>query len=340
MQSNFNNEENSIKDNIIDSPIFSFDKDNQGFNDFNMTDFNFSERSLFPPNSPFPSYDLNPFSNLGGYEQEKEKEGDEKEVNPNEIDELNNKFEEGMDLKSTNIFKIVNDNEMEFEENVIKEEEKIIKKEEINEKRVSDPSKKTFFTSKETSQISPNMIIPDSSSKEPVKRIDYSKKFFKSYFSNYIKETGNKLIQTYLPSQFKNIKIFSPNHKSFTGNSNIKDNYQFLFFSIKDILCYYKNENCQNSLQKKNKSTFEKIFDFIDECEDEKKYENIKSFFNMNLEDAYKLFYESKYFKKYASDEKVLKQDKEFIAQNGFSLLEKNAFIKMVKLHALKKLNQ
>ena len=236
MSFNFNNEENSIKDNIIDS------MDNQGFNNFNMTDFNFSERSLFPPNSPFPSYDLNSFSNLGGYEQEKEKEGDEKEVNPNEIDELNNKFEEGIDLKSTNIFKIVNDNEMEFEENVIKEEEKIIKKEEINEKRVSDPSKKTFFTSKETSQISPNMIIPDSSSKEPVKRIYYSKKYFKSYFSNYIKETGNKLIQTYLPSQFKNIKIFSPNHKSFTGNSNIKDGCQFLFFSIKDILCYYKNE--------------------------------------------------------------------------------------------------
>ena len=52
----------------------------------------------------------------------------------------------------------------------------------------------------------------------------------------------------------------------------------------------------------------------------------------MRLEDAYELFYESEEFRKYAENSKVIEQDKEYKAQNRISLLEKNGFIKMIKM--------
>lgn len=59
----------------------------------------------------------------------------------------------------------------------------------------------------------------------------------------------------------------------------------------------------------------------------------------MSLEDAYELYYKDEAFKKYAEDGKAIYLDQEFKAQNGFSLLEKNGFIKVVKMHG-KKINK
>ena len=69
------------------------------------------------------------------------------------------------------------------------------------------------------------------------------------------------------------------------------------------------------------------------------KYKEIQSFFKMNFEKAIELFYNSQDFEKYANDPKTKYLDKEFKAQKGFSLLEPNGFIKMVKQYG-KKLNK
>ena len=71
---------------------------------------------------------------------------------------------------------------------------------------------------------------------------------------------------------------------------------------------------------------------FIENCEDESKYEKISSFFKMSLENAYELFFESDDFKNYTKDSKSIYLDKEFKIQKGFSLLEKNGFLKMIKM--------
>lgn len=185
--------------------------------------------------------------------------------------------------------------------------------------------KSTAFTSKENEQNNPEKII------ECQKRIDYGQKYFKTKFSKFLKKLGNNIIKNSgLPAHFQNYKLSSPNHISFTGNSKEKDNYNFLFFTVQQIFCYYKNDNCKISLQKKNKKIIEEILAFIQQNENEK-YENIKSFFSMSLEKAYEVYYESKDFEDYAADPKSVELDKEFKAQKKDSLLEKYGFIKMCK---------
>lgn len=193
--------------------------------------------------------------------------------------------------------------------------------------------KKTNDTSKEEKKDNNPVLIPFQT-KKPQKRIDYCIKFFKTNFSKFLKNYGNMLIKrSFLPKELKKEKLSAPNHLSFTGNAAEKDNYKFLFFKVEDIFCFYKNENCQISLQKKNRRTIDKILQFIDGSESEEKYSYVKAFFKMSLEDAYGIFYESEDFKKYATDSKTVFLDKEFKVEKGYSLLEKNAFVKMIKMY-------
>ena len=193
--------------------------------------------------------------------------------------------------------------------------------------------KKTNDTSKEEKKVNNPVLIPFQT-KKPQKRIDYRIKYFKTNFSKFLKNYGNMLIKgSFLPKELKKEKLSAPNYLSFTGNAAEKDNYKFLFFKVEDIFCFYKNENCQISLQKKNRRTIDKILQFIDGSESEEKYSYVKAFFKMSLEDAYGIFYESEDFKKYATDSKNVFLDKEFKVEKGYSLLEKNAFVKMIKMY-------
>ena len=97
------------------------------------------------------------------------------------------------------------------------------------------------------------------------------------------------------------------------------------------FLTYYKKENCKIKYQKKNKEAIEDIANFIEESENESKYEEVKFFFNMTLENAYELFYEDEGFRKFKEDEKVIRIDEEVKIINGVSLREKNGFIQLVK---------
>lgn len=258
----------------------------------------------------------------------------------NEADEKRENFlinEDSFNL--FNPFDNLKENDLQFEKDFIEEQDLYVKNDNIKKEKVSDSGiKKTFNTSKENGQSNSIQMISKSSSKKPSKRIDYALKYFKTYFSNFLKEYSNKIIEkSELPGQFKKKRIFSPNHISYTGNPKESDDFHFLSFSVQEILTYYKDENCKISLQKKNKKTIEEILKFIDECEDGSKYEEVRDFFKMSLEDAYYLYYQNEAFKKYAKDEKAKYLDQEFKAQNGFSLLENNGFIKVVKMHGKKK---
>ena len=211
-----------------------------------------------------------------------------------------------------------------------------IQREKQNEKENNNSDnayKKTKFTSKEVNKINNPILIPFQIKKRQ-KRIDYAIKYFKTHFSNFITQYGNKLIKNSpLPKNLKKVQLSLPNYISFTGNPTEKDNYDFLFFTVEKIFYYYKNENCKVSRQKKNKEKIEKILQCIEGNENEEKYHDVKSFFKMSLEDAYTLFYNKpEYFQKYAADSKTIDLDKEFQAEKGFSLLEINAFIKNFKM--------
>ena len=155
----------------------------------------------------------------------------------------------------------------------------------------------------------------------------------KRYFSKFLKNYANNLIKN-----ISDKRLFLPNYQSFTGNPTEKDNYMFLFFSIQQIFGYYKKGSQKIRYQIKNKELIENILNILNNHElgNNVKYKEIQSFFKMNFEKAIELFYNSQDFENYANDPKTKYLDKEFIAQKGFSLLEKNGFIKMVKQYEKK----
>ena len=53
----------------------------------------------------------------------------------------------------------------------------------------------------------------------------------------------------------------------------------------------------------------------------------------MTVEKSIELFYQSEFFKKFSNEEKIKFFDNNFIKEKGFSMLEKNGFIKLTKLY-------
>ena len=243
-------------------------------------------------------------------------------VEENEFNESNNNFsvlnghqqsEEELILKSDNPFISLQVNDIDGK--IVDAEEKEEKKEKsfqgVNLK------KNTSNSSIKSGQLNPVIVKPFS---EKIK------------FSLFLENYANRLIQnSFLPKNLKQ-NISSPNFLSFTSNVKDSDNLAFLSFSVQKIFCYYKERNkCQNSLQIKNQKKIENIMNYIENCENDSKFEKIYSFFKMSLEDAYELFYESEEFKRHAGKSKAIKQDKEFKAQKRITRLKKKRLIKMIK---------
>lgn len=166
-----------------------------------------------------------------------------------------------------------------------------------------------------------------------IKRIDYAIKHYKAYFSKFLKNYANDLIQkSPFSINLKHKKLYLPNYNSFTGNANQKDNYDFLSFSVGQIFAYYKENEQKNTLQIKNSNYIGEIIKYIKKHENSYQFLEILNFFFMSMEQANVMFYESNKFKEFCSDPKTLEHDAEFRKQKGFSLLDKYGFIKFAKM--------
>lgn len=169
-------------------------------------------------------------------------------------------------------------------------------------------------------------------------RMDYAIKYIKMYINKYLKDYGNKLIiKCNFKNKLKNLKFFLPNYQYFTGNANLKKNYIFLNFTVEQVLTY-SSEKIQNKknnhLQKQNKETIETLKQYIEnnyEKEKPEKFQNLLNFFKMTYEDIIMDFYNSEYFEKFSSSKKTKDLDKILLKSKGFSLLDKNGYIKLVK---------
>ena len=170
-------------------------------------------------------------------------------------------------------------------------------------------------------------------------RIDYAIKNFKVYLSKYLKDYGNKLIkECNFKNKLKKMKLFSASYKYFTGNSNEKENKIYLNFTMEDIFTYpdKKVPKNDNRLQMQNKQMIQEFKEYINDTYDDdadipEKIQKVQQFFKMTFDDAIKLFYDSKQFDDYSSSQKTRFLDEQFIKSKGFSLLEKNAFFKLMK---------
>ncbi len=184
-----------------------------------------------------------------------------------------------------------------------------------------------------------NNLFKVKSSRKTEPRLDYVIKDIKVYISKYLKDYGNELIKK---CNFKNrldkAKLFSPSYKYFTGNSNFKDNVKFLELLVEEIFTYPDKEvkKDDNRLQRQNKDIIKDIKDHIEEKYGDdipEEYIKLLNFFRMSFEDAIMQFYESEYFTKYTSSEKA-RRNEYFYKTKGYSILEKNAFIKLIKDYA------
>lgn len=169
-------------------------------------------------------------------------------------------------------------------------------------------------------------------------RVDYAIKNIKVYISKYMKEYGNKLIkECNFTNRLQKAKLFLPSYQYFTGNANEKLNKTFLNLSVEEVLTYpkeKKNPKKDNRLQRQNQEIIDDLKEYIEENfgdEKPKQYQRLLDFFRMSYEDIIIEFYKSEYFKEFCEDKKTTELEKQFQKTKGFSLLEKNALIKLLK---------
>jgi hypothetical protein len=280
---------------IFDSPLFRFIDDNLEIESF--------------PNS------RTSFINI--------KRNNELELNKSSFNSRNSSKSENFTISQRSYYKLAI-----FNINIKNSENNINNMDSVNKKDTKLTSKENF-----------NIIINQTDKKfktqkiYKIKRIDYAIKHYKVYLSKFLKNHANDLIQKSPFSIYlKRKKLYLPNYNSFTGNTKEQDNYDFLNFSVIKILGYYKENEQKNSLQIKNINYIEEILNYIKKHEHSYLFYEIIDFFNMSIEQANIMFYDSSEFKEYCSDKKTLELDKEFRKQKGFSLSDKYGFIKYAKM--------
>lgn len=204
-----------------------------------------------------------------------------------------------------------------------------------NKKEENNNNPNIFFVNKNNTNINKNKKY----------RLDYYIKHFKVKFSHWMTDYSNKLINE---SKFKKKigKLSLPDSKIFTGNPKIKDNKAFLDFKLKEIFIiekknktHIKNDKEESyHIQEKNKKKIENIENEKFIKENKTKYEELINFLNMTLEEAYEMFYsEKKYSEIFIEDDMTKFYDKYFLYEKGFSLTEKNGFIRLCQGEKLKK---
>lgn len=160
-------------------------------------------------------------------------------------------------------------------------------------------------------------------------RKDAYYKHFKSIFAKYLKDKANKLKNICFPNFYKN-NFFSLVYK-YTGNPKEKDNYQFLFFKVKDLLIYGRNDIIKNR-QYYNSLLIKYIEESKKFAQNETIYQELIRFLNESVETELINFYnDDEQFEIINKDSKCLFYDYHFKKQTGISLLEKNGFIQILK---------
>jgi len=120
--------------------------------------------------------------------------------------------------------------------------------------------------------------------KEKIYRKDYYFKHFKALFGKYIKNKPNNLKNKSFPNFILN-NFSTPNYY-FIGNPKQGDNYNFLSWSIKDILTFRENKNKYNR-QFNNKMLILYIEKNENKSKDKNAYIELINYINCKLEDAF-----------------------------------------------------
>jgi len=218
-------------------------------------------------------------------------------------------------IKKDNPFKDIEVNDTEFNINTIRQKLNVENPSEENDKKILSPNElilNTFSSGEDGQDLYTKCL---------------KKYYFKKYnfkFKRFIKEYANNLFRKHLLYG----KIQKPRISLFKFNTNIKikNKNKVSSFTMKKMFCFHK---------RKNKKIIKRILSFIKKFDYNKKYEYVQSFLSLKIEDAIEKFEESEKFKKLLSDKKIILLYKEIKLVQGFSILEKNAYAKMVKIQSV-----
>ena len=139
-----------------------------------------------------------------------------------------------------------------------------------------------------------------------------------------------KLILWKINAFYSKNNFSSPNYK-YIGNPKEKENFNFLSFTIKDILLYGK-DNIKQNRQYNN----ETIIKFVENNEfrtkDKIAYKELINFLNEKIENVFINFYDDKKeLEKINKDIKYINFDEYYKRETGISLLENYGFLKVLK---------
>lgn len=202
-------------------------------------------------------------------------------------------------------------------------------------------------TGSKTNEILSQKLFKVKDKNNTQSRVDYAIKNIKVQISKFLRDYGNAIIKKCnFQNKLKYFKLFLPSYPYFTGNSNEKDNRVFLNFTVEQILSYPEekiklnnNKNKivkDNRLQRQNKEIIQQFKEYIEEKypdEAPEQYQDLLNFFRMSYEDIIISFYNSESYKNYLSSKKAEQYNEQFIKIKGYSLLEKNGLIKLLKNH-------
>lgn len=242
--------------------------------------------------------------------------------------------------------------EQKFHQNfLIKEDEKnlsLLSKKRINEpyleenselieekiKIISEPTKienkKTKESTGESNKIKVIKKKKLFESNQKIFRNDYYiKKFKVECFSNYVTNKLNYWLKLCdFPKKLHLTKIYMPNNKAFTSNSNLKKNKAFLPIPIKDI---FSMQNKEGQNQEKNALNFSRIFNLRNKAGNLQAYDNLVEYLNKTMEEVIKDYYTSDEFKNFITNEEIIEYDKAFYKEKKFSILQDYGFLRLIK---------
>ena len=174
-----------------------------------------------------------------------------------------------------------------------------------------------------------NKFICHNIQKEKIYRKDYYYKHFKAIFGKYVKNKINDLKNKCFPNLIFN--NFSTPSYYFIGNPKEIDNFNFLSWSIKEIMIYKENVKKINR-QHNNRLLIDYINKSGEKTKDKKAYTELIAYINNKLENAFLDFYENQNeFDKICKDENCIFFDNFFKKETGYSLLEKYGFLKVIQ---------
>ena len=240
--------------------------------------------------------------------------------------EKNNYMNENNDSNKDKLYKIINYKKISLEKEV-----SLSKNQNIKEINKSDANRIKIFDNNNNTRLKMFQLNKE----EILYRKDSYYKHFKAILGKYIKNKANELKNKSFPYYSKN-NFSSPNYK-FIGNPKERDNFYFLFFTIKDILIYGK-DNINQNRQYNN----ELIIKFIETNQfravDKNALAELIKFLNDVLENIIIKFYDDEIeYNQLKKDYKCIKFDEFYKRETGISLLEKYGFLKALQQHYTKK---